>query len=287
MPGKLGDQLWSLPTARALAAFAGEPVSFLVSPKYSSLIPLLQAQPYLGTVGICPTWEIHEGGRSPMSPWSPFDDDLHHLAFPDGATVDEYDHVVHLGYRDWPDRPLPYCVEAQTRREYPELAGFPPIDLASPWIRPTYHLAPKDLAIGFSDEHFELKTGLYWLLVRRLVERRDPPLDYTLLSNSPRWNAEHGTPQCDWLAAAAWLQSASVFVGCNSGLHVLARAVGTPVIMLEPDAARHNAIFFPQGKTGGGVELVLGNDGQPTFDARHLMDAIEAALAKPKGLACA
>ena len=45
---------------------------------------------------------------------------------------------------------------------------------------------------------------------------------------------------------------------------------------MEPNPQRHNDVFWPLGKTGPQVTQVLGGDGQWTFDARHVAEAIEA-----------
>jgi hypothetical protein len=82
----------------------------------------------------------------------------------------------------------------------------------------------------------------------------------------------------NWEETVTAIQAADVFLGCNSGLHVLACAIGKPVIMMEPSPARHNPIFFPLGTTGPQVTLVLGNDGQPTWDARAVADTLHRVL---------
>lgn len=269
-PGKFGDILWALPTVRSLAEAAGQPVSLMTSPGYASILPLLQAQPYIADAGICPTWAVRD--TAPMTPWNPFDGEP--PALPQGYTIEEFDSVIHLGYRRWPRRALPYEIEAQTREEYG--IAFPPIDLQTPWITPpAYHLPPQSIAIGFTDEWFELKFGLYWSMRNRFCTRRAIAVDLVDLSASPRWDSERGIPGTSWESAAAWLAASQVFLGCTSALHVLARAVGKPVVLMEPAEARWQDIFYPYGKEAGGVELVCGLDGRPTFDARHVGDALE------------
>jgi hypothetical protein len=51
--------------------------------------------------------------------------------------------------------------------------------------------------------------------------------------------------------------------------------LGKQVVMVEPNEARWNPIFYPYDKTGGRVELVVGNDARPTFDARHVADTLK------------
>ena len=58
----------------------------------------------------------------------------------------------------------------------------------------------------------------------------------------------------------------------------VACALGKPCVLIEPNPHRHGDLFYPYGKTGSRVTLVVGNDGKPTFDARHCADAIWEAL---------
>jgi len=61
---------------------------------------------------------------------------------------------------------------------------------------------------------------------------------------------------------------------------VLACAVGTPCIVMEPAEARWHPIFWPYGQDGPQVRLVRGGDGRGTVDARHCRELIQAALAQ-------
>lgn len=264
-PGKYGDSLWALPTVRALADANECPIDLLLSPGYSSHADLLRAQPYIGDVRVWESWQVQN--TAPMTPWSPFEDTLHHEALdvPEG-----YDVIVHLGYRQWPRLTLPEEVYQTVQREYLGLA-IAPLDLQTSWIRPTLRYAAAPVAIAFSEQHFELKYGL-----ARLIEQRFAvAFDY---SSGPRHEAELGRDHVSWETLATQLTAAKVAVCCCSASHVLACAVGTPVVMMEPDPDRHNDIFYPYGKAGPEVTLVLGGDGKPTFDARHVGDAIAEKL---------
>lgn len=264
-PGKHGDLLWALPTVRALAETYEAPVDLVISPFVGSLKPLLERQPYVGAVAVDEAWAVQM--TAPITPREP-------------PTPIVADCVYHLGYWGWPERPLP----AETWRiamGHPEIANgrlLVPIDLARPWIQSRLALPPRDVCEGWTDEWFELKYGLHWILRNRFVTRQ-PAWQLVNLSTSPRWMREGETSATDWDAAAGWLQRASVFVGCCSALHVLACAVGVPeVILVEPNPQRHHPIFYPYGTMSGPVRLLRGTDGQPTFDARHLVDEIQAAL---------
>lgn len=265
MPGKYGDILWSLLTCRAIAEAADEPVDLTVSGQFGNpdFGQLLQAQPYLRTVTADPDWLAETPGES--TGWQP-------PQVPPG-----YDHVYHLGYRGWPDRGLPFFIAEQAREIYG--LALPSLDRTRPWITAPrlrtdwFAEGRRRIALGFSDDWFELKYGIYGLL-----DMHDVDWDVESVANSPRWNTEAGTGAHNWREAASVIKQAEVFVGCNSALHVLAVAIGTPVIILEPSEARHNPIFWPLGTKGPQVYGVYGGDGKLTFDARHLCDVVESVL---------
>jgi hypothetical protein len=266
-PGKYGDSLWALPTVRAIAEAHETPIDLLLSPGYSSHAGLLRAQDYIGDVRVWERWQVQN--TAPMTPWSPFEDTLHHEALdvPEG-----YDVIVHLGYRAWPRQVLPVEVYQTVQREYLGLA-LAPLDLKTPWIRAFYdpHALARLVVVAFSEQHFELKYGLAMLLQQRFGRMLN-------ISTGPRHSAEADMPAHNWVVSAGFLRCAEVALCCCSASHVLACAVGTPVVMMEPDPDRHNDIFYPYGKVGPEVTLVLGGDGKPTFDARHVGDAIAEKL---------
>lgn len=266
-PGKFGDILWALPTVRAISEAVGEPVDLVIAGAYGSIVPLLKRQAYLGVVWAEIDWQVQN--TAPMTPRVP------PLPF---AEAQGYDRVIHLGYMGWPTPDLPLAALNNACG----WVGMPPIrphfDLARPWIIPPYHIDyPVAYTVGFTDEHFELKFGLAWLLHRQFLGGDAFPI---CVSNSPRWNNETALSGAyNWESAAGWLAISPAFLGCNSALHVLARAMGVPVVMMEPNPQRHNDIFYPYGKSGKGVELVCGNDGLPTFDARHVWGCLQRTLA--------
>jgi len=258
-PGKFGDLLWSLPTARALADEMG-PVDFLVSEAYGAIAPLVEAQPYIRRVIVDPRWQVQQ--TAPMTPQRP----------PSSRLLEGYDAIYHLGYEGWPTRPLPYDIAYRAGVE---------IDLEDPWITPAPHdhppgWIPSQTVTGWTDEWFELKVGITELLDPS--HRRLLPLG----TASPRWSTEYPWTRSigplDWIETAFICSRASLFLGDCSALHVLACGLGIPCVIMEPAEARWHDIFWPYGKTGPQVTLVLGGDGKPTFDARHVREALEKAL---------
>ncbi len=263
-PGKFGDLLWALPTIRALAEAYQGPIDLQIPAALGSIAELLIAQPYIGAVRVDDRWVVQD--TAPASPREP------------PGILAAADRVCHLGYAGWPGPTLAedvYLRVEQDRKGAGEPRwALPPLDLGRPWITVDPPGDPlNDLAIGFTDEWFELKYGVVKLAVPRPVRTMN-------LSTSPRWEAEGGVLGMDWLEAAEEIAASRVFLGCCSALHVLAVALGTPVVIMEPNPQRHHPTFYPLGMTGRGVEVVMGNDGRPTFDARAVGVAVVAALEK-------
>lgn len=266
-PGRHGDLLWALPTVRAIAEHVGHKVDFATTEKYGRIAELVFEQEYISGVLVLKDWEIIEG--APIRPIEP-----PHM--PSG-----YDKVIHLGYPGWPELPLPYYVEKIGRLAMP---GIPRIDLSRPWIHaPRFFENDIQVAVGFSDEHFELKYGL-WSLLSRDKSTPGSVVEWISLRGGPgsRWVTEGGQWTADWMHTAEILASAKIFLGCCSALHVLACAMGKPVLIMEPNEQRWNPVFYPYGMDGPEVTVIRGGDGRPTFDARHVKDQVQALLAKQR-----
>lgn len=292
-PGKFGDLLWALPTIRALARRIGTPIDLLLAAPLASIVPLLQAQPYIGRCVADPDWQTEN--TAPISPRVPHGRE---------DVISPYDYTLHLGYRGWPERALPFETlhTCNYANQFPRVieVGTHPIPeaelcLEEPWITPPPALRPYqswEIVTGFTDEHFELKVGLVTLLdlargtgsvshdeVR--IAGRDIA-HYTSAAPGSRWAREMYCcpPDDGWIEQAHLFQRARVFLGCCSALHVLAVAMGTPVVLMEPNPHRHHPIFYPLGMDGPQVTLVRGNDGLPTFDSRHVFDTLQRVLAR-------
>lgn len=269
-PGRAGDVIWALPTVRAISEHFKVPVDLIVAGEFSGLVGLLTHQPYLDTVLAHPTWGMDQ-------PEPPDHGPFHY----------DYDRVYHLAYQGWPDQPLPFYTYARAQALL-EASGdglLPDLSLARPWITvPGVSAVRRSTAIpvGFTEAWFELKLGLLasWAA-------QDARWDLLLLTvPGSRWTSEgRGTVTvypCGWEAAARAIAEAEVLLADCSALHVLAVAIGTPVVCYEPMEGRHNPIFYPLG-THDRVRLVRGNDGLPSFDARAC-EALVAATLKDLGV---
>jgi hypothetical protein len=261
-PGRAGDILWALPTVRAISEHYGVPVDLCLGGEFVGLVPLFSQQAYLGKVWADPRWSL-----MPPNEWQ------HPVDIEEG-----YDCVWALGYRGWPTRPLPFEVYERVASGWTS----PAADLLTrPWITVDGPGAPTEIAVGFSEYHFELKFGLLCSVEYQLGPSAPPLLQ--LAAPGSRWTTEVppatvGVLPCDWVDAARAIRNADLFFGCCSGLHVLACAMGKPCVIMEPIRDRLDPIFWPYGQNGPQTTLVRGNDGQATWDARACVTALKEAL---------
>lgn len=249
-PGRHGDLLWALPTMRAISQIYG-PVDLLIAGEFKGLIPILKACPYLDRIAADDQWSC--------ATWQPPDrEDI----------ISPYEKEIHLGYRRWPERTLPEEVYLNG------VAGIghalEMLDLRTPWISP--HVSAnhtREVAYGFTDCHFELKFGITELCWPDTADHR-------IIGIFPpgRWTTEATYKPTSWEEARTWISNAEVFLTDCSALHVLAVALGVPVVIVEPMEARWNPIFYPLGMDGPQVTVVKGLDGKPTFDARHVQEVL-------------
>jgi hypothetical protein len=281
-PGRLGDVLWSLPTLRHLGGGG-----LVLPPDCAALVPLLRQQLYLHAVEVDPTWQVQD--TAPRTPASP----------PKGANL--WHDAQSLGYREWPQKALPFEVAAAYGIAAEEL------DL-SPWITfpGRLFLTDVEILIAWSDYWFELKVGVTDLILDARAYRDRWSWRITCKAES-RWRREYRpltfeTNNFQQLAEA--ISCARVLLTDCSAAHVLAAALGKSVVVMEPEPMRHHLIFWPGsqqrvvyalGDAGQQVELsrrwepadnvlgqrifpVLGNDGKPTFDSRATIAKLEEVL---------
>ncbi len=266
MPGKFGDILWALPTVRLLAGRHKTKVDFMTSPAYSSILELVQHQGYILETWTAEDWTIRE--TAPMTPQAP----------PECGICGEYEKVYHLGYKEWPAQSL--------ANEIRDSVGFledPPLRLKRPWIQADDVCHENTvIAVGISDEHIELKMGVLLGLIAQMPEEITWKLLLPPKGMSHRaweWVEVAGYPvefhETTWIEAAGMIAAADLFFGCLSALWVLANAVGTPTVIMEPSVERHNEIFW---RTTPKNHMVLGNTGKPTWDLRATRDLIVKVL---------
>ncbi len=285
-PGKFGDLLWQLPLIRAISRRVGAPVHLRVMQDFAGICPLLAGQPYLASVQAYETWIAREG--APLVPRVP--DDMGLVT----AWDREWDLVLHLGYRGWPEPDVirhtlatANVASAIPGSKWTRIGRFTmeDLDLSTPWITlpPVSEPLPdwSGVAVALTDEFFELKFGLMNLVFEQL-HRTGVESFRVLATPGSRWDVETwpmpktkrvGT----WYSYAQTLAGASVVLADCAAPHVLAVAMGKPVVLAEPCSMRRNPVFYPLGTTGP-VHLVCGADGQPTTDARAVNAALQRFL---------
>lgn len=257
MPGRHGDILWSLPTARAIAESVGEPVDFMVSAKYGAVAELIGEQPYIRTCWANESWDVVES--APMSPRTP--------------PAAPADLAVHLGYDGWPSgRNLPESIWKIADAQVPALK---PIDLERPWIAVEDPIKC-DLSVGFSDEWAEMKAGVteavFEALDRKysfLVTQRHA---HARFNNEWYWGYKAVS---SFLHCARIIAGSRVFLGCLSSPWVIANALGKRTVIMEPSEPRWNPVFWRESPLN---HLCRGGDGKPTFDARVVVQEVKRAL---------
>lgn len=263
-PGKVGDIIWSLPTVRAISRFYSTPVEFACSREFgkNGLDTLLKAQNYIADMFEIPfpSWEASGACGD------------NYCILPEGK---EYDKVIHLGYKRWPEKELAQEIYDNWIEE-----GKPEKLDMSPWIAEYCKQSKNQIFVGWSQEWIELKMGITTNLASASGV---PGLHVSSMS---------GGRQSEWLTglmyeikeenlweAALHMQDSRFYLGCLSSLWVLANALGKHCVVVEPAEARWNKIFWREDEKN---VLVRGGDGKPTFDARHVKDAVRDMLRRVK-----
>lgn len=289
-PGKFGDILWALPTMRAIAEAYAQPVEFLTSAKYQAITGLVNQQLYIGCVGFDPAWSVIES--APMSPRVPPGAEEYRRGDPP-----YYDAVYHLGYDGWPAPTLAEDIYRRAKQQYEATRGraFATLDLTTPWITtPGVEVCPfsqPTVWVAWSEEYFELKIGILACLAARFPQLaflwirpthggRYDEIDKQqqlegMVQPQHRLGGNVAMARAGWRLAAQLAQGCRCYLGCLSSQWVLANALGIPTAIAEPNPQRHHPVFWRDSPLN---TLVLGNDGKPTFDARHVGDAIEVVL---------
>ena len=264
--GKYGDLIWSLPAIRAAARALGTHVRLWLPESLSSIAPLLKRQTYIADVILDPAWKVLD--TAPVTPW-----------LPPVVSGSAEEPVIHLGHREWPTDILPiYTMSLLQQQWKPAWGPMPRLRLEEPWIASSCRLARYNIMATYSDAWIELKYGVTAAVATKLGR------EITILhASNSRWDEFPETDRLvtfrerNWLDAADELASAELALGSLSALSVLAAAVGTPRVLFEPNEHAHHPIFQHWD-----TPLVGGIDGKPTWDSRHVADAVKAKLKELK-----
>ena len=259
IPGKHGDILWSLPTVRAVGGAFRTRVDLLISERYGTHRELVERQPYIGRVHVSNRWrEAHS-----ESAWEPFDSALHH----EPLETPECDRLIHLGYQARPDRSLPEFIYAHAAAVLADVS-LAPLRLDVPWIdvRSPKRSSMPVIAVGWSNEQLDYKSA-----VTRELQQLLPSVTFAAIP-----------PNTNWIDAAQQIASSDLFLGCCSALHVVACAVGTPALIVEPDSRRWDAVLYPFGTDGPRTHLFRAS-GIALDDAPRIARTMDAVPSRRGG----
>lgn len=221
--GKIGDILWSLPTVRQISRNHGTRVDFACMHEYQRLIPLISEQEYIASAYTMPDW-ICQGSPFGDQPWK--------------APVrydSMYSNVYHLTYRRHPSiyEKLPLHIA--------DSVGIVLTEAVQPWLK--VHRNPALLkpavSYGFNEMYSEMKNAFI----------------QDVRIGAEHLVAFHDVSKLTFYEAAQIIAGSDIFIGCRSSLHVLAHALGTRVMIYEPEAARNWDCF----KSPWGQEVQVQN----------------------------
>lgn len=255
--GKLGDVLWSLPTARLISQTVGERLDFGTMPGSRSLLPLLEAQPWCARAFVVEDWVcVHSNFGD--QPWNP------------PKTAEEgYEQCWHLTYKghpgiNAPEMPLVDFIAYQQGMRFKD-NPLPFVEV--PPAVCSYKGGPF-VAYAFNTQYTELKARFLKALTWNLTGLR-----FVDVSQHP------------WLVAVGVMQGALCFVGCRSANYVLAHGLGKRVFCYEPHPARNTygnlgRVFgCPYGQEFGG-HYSIGPEEQAQAAAKLIQVWTEEACAK-------
>jgi hypothetical protein len=225
--GKTGDILWSLATVQELYRRRNnEKIDFACMPAYRSLLPLIQAQPYIDKAFVLEDW-ICEGSPHGDQPW-----------LPPAIPPNNYDEVRHLTYRYHPSGET--LADAIARQQCIKLR-----DICTPFIHVSEEyeggvlplkadsLCPEKLvAYAFNwmaeNQKKEFLGRLQQVFAERLGNGYVGWMDLSSL---------------DWLHSAWVMKQCNFFLGCRSANYVLAHAMNKKILCYEPAGERRPATF--------------------------------------------
>lgn len=236
--GRFGDILWSMATVKRLAQITGEQFDFACMPQYKSLLPLIQAQPYIDKAFVYDNWKLLHSNFGDQ-PWNPPD---HLVCIQSTPAVKQgsfncqcgYKWCWHLGFRTHPglemthkkmalidfiawqqgitfnQSPIPFLEVPETRRD--KVNGF-----SYKWC----------VTYAFNEQYTQLKDRFIKDLQVKLGSPFTGP-SVIDVAKEP------------WLDAAVYIHNSGCFVCCRSANYVVAHGVGQEnIFIFDPHPSHH------------------------------------------------
>ena len=221
--GKFGDILFSLAVVKAISETEQQKVDFICMPAYRSLLPLVRKQPYIQSASEVSDW-LCTGSPHGDQPWQP-----------PKYVETGYKVIKHLTYRRHPMFDNKTLIDAIAANGQVTVQPGPWISVYSgEWQK-----HKPFVTYGFNAELRQEKANFIQELKLKM-----PEVKFISVENM------------DWTQVAMFLQESVAFVGCMGALHVLAHAVGKPVLIYEPNPDRRE-FNYPVYRYPYGIELIL------------------------------
>lgn len=216
--GRMGDILWSLPTAKLISRIHGEAVDFAIMPQYFKLIPLLAKQPFIAGTYTIQDW-VCTGSPYGDQPWKP----------PDGAILEGYDKIYHLTYQKGPTAPLSQFIAQQQGLTLDD-SLFPVLEVSE------IEKSLPFIAVGFGAGAAAEKKDFLERFRLWLAEAYGNRFELIYVDTLP------------WVQAVRAIHDSVFFLGCKSALAVAAALLEKRGLIFEPEEWRRHPVFSdPRG----------------------------------------
>lgn len=202
-PGKIGDALYCLPTAKHLHGKTGCPVDFWTSEILEPARRLIEFQPYIGRFVVSPSYELRDTSLGAQPP---------HVPLP----LEDYRMVFQCGFHDVPREAIPDSIARQ--------ASCPvglPIEL---WVGDERPDLPEDYIVVAPDAGRPgVESPEFW---RQVAESLDCPVVVTGPQRHPWFDGSKAIDRTglDFLDTARIFKHARAYAGPFSGQLVVANA---------------------------------------------------------------
>lgn len=227
--GRFGDILWSMATVKRLAEITSSQIDFACMPQYKSLLPLIQAQPYIDKAFVYDDWKLMHSNFGDQ-PWNPpkhlvcIQSTPGNIPGPFNCQVG-YKKCWHLGFRTHPGLEITHKKMALIDFiAWQQGITFNQSPIPFLQVNSTFTGAPY-IAIGFNEQYKHLKDTFVENLTDELKKISLCVIDVT---------------KFPWFNAAGSIYHALGFIGCRSSNYVIAHGIGQRNIMVfDPHPAHH------------------------------------------------
>jgi hypothetical protein len=259
-PGKAGDILWSLPTARAIARITGEPVDFAVMPYYESLLPLLQEQEYISRAFTLADWH-RTGSAHGDQPEVPQNREIEQ----------QYAQTWHLGYRAHPGITAPDFNLCNFVAAQQSIVLQQPV---VPFLKVRQELV----------EHAQASGDYVAMAFNEQYDEQKQKFRNEFKVRCPREVAVVWMPDLRWEVVPSTIAGALAYVGDRSSNWVIAKGVDAQALTYEPHPHRnaHGPFGHIFGCPYGRPEIAVHHGTAPCTAALQIAQQVRRLMEEAK-----